>query len=469
MKKSLFFKFLVCYVIVAISMFTLLNTYGVKRLEESLLEGKKTVLYNEASLISSQYMTNYYNESMSLHNLSTQLKTIDTFLNARIWIVNKSGFLILDTRNVGSVTNYVNINEINPTLLDNTFSQSDFISTLITEPVLSVVLPVSMDFSVKGYIVIHAARSSIMNDSIYFLNIINVVFLLFLILMLIVFIYIYYITVIPIRKITIATKEYTSGHFDYPLTLKTSDEYKDLSDAIVFMAGELNNLDDYQKKFVGNISHDFRSPLTSIKGYAEAMIDGTIPPELHEKYLGTILFEAERLTKLTTNLLSLNSFENNGSLLDIVSFDINTVIKRTAESFEGICTKKKITFNLVFSDIEVLVDADMSRIQQVLYNLIDNAIKFSNPNSNINVTVSEKNEKVLISVKDFGSGIPKESIKKVWERFYKSDSSRGKDKKGTGLGLSIVKEIITAHNENINVVSTLGVGTEFMFTLPRSS
>lgn len=469
MKKSLFFKFLVCYVIVAISMFTLLNTYGVKRLEESLLEGKKTVLYNEASLISSQYMTNYYNESMSLHNLSTQLKTIDTFLNARIWIVNKSGFLILDTRNVGSVTNYVNINEINPTLLDNTFSQSDFISTLITEPVLSVVLPVSMDFSVKGYIVIHAARSSIMNDSIYLLNIINVVFLLFLILMLIVFIYIYYITVIPIRKITIATKEYTSGHFDYPLTLKTSDEYKDLSDAIVFMAGELNNLDDYQKKFVGNISHDFRSPLTSIKGYAEAMIDGTIPPELHEKYLGTILFEAERLTKLTTNLLSLNSFENNGSLLDIVSFDINTVIKRTAESFEGICTKKKITFNLVFSDIEVLVDADMSRIQQVLYNLIDNAIKFSNPNSNINVTVSEKNEKVLISVKDFGSGIPKESIKKVWERFYKSDSSRGKDKKGTGLGLSIVKEIITAHNENINVVSTLGVGTEFMFTLPRSS
>lgn len=450
-------------------MFTLLNTYGVNRLEHSLLEGKKTVLYNEALLISSQYMTNYYNESMSLHNLNTQLKTIDTFLNARIWIVNKSGFLILDTRNVGNITSYININEIDDTLLDHTFSQSSSISTLITEPVLSVVLPVSSDFSVKGYIVIHTTLSSIMNDSIYFMNIINVVFLLFLILMLFVLIYIYYITVIPIRKITIATKEYTCGHYDYPLTLKTSDEYKDLSDAIVYMAGELSNLDDYQKKFVGNISHDFRSPLTSIKGYSEAMIDGTIPPELHEKYLGTILFEAERLTKLTTNLLSLNSFENNGSLLDIVSFDINTVIKRTAESFEGICVKKKITINLVFSDIELYVDADMGRIQQVLYNLIDNAVKFSNQNSNINVTVSEKNEKVLVSVKDFGTGIPKESIKKVWERFYKSDSSRGKDKKGTGLGLSIVKEIITAHNENINVVSTVGVGTEFIFTLTKSS
>lgn len=459
---------MICYIVVALSIFGLLNTYGVNRLEQSLIEGKKTVLYNEASLISSQYMTNYYNEAISLNNLSTQLRTIDDFLNARIWIVNKAGFLILDTGNTSPGASYVNINEIHPTFLNHTFSQSDSFGNLIPEPVLSVVLPVSIDFSVKGYIVIHATMKTIMNDSIYFMNIIHIVFLIFLILLLIAFIYIYYITVIPIKKITIATKEYTSGHFDYPLTLKTSDEYKDLSDAIVFMAGELSSLDDYQKKFVGNISHDFRSPLTSIKGYAEAMIDGTIPPELHEKYLNIILFESERLTKLTTNLLSLNSFENNASLLDIISFDINTIIKRTAESFEGICTKRKITINLVFSDFELYVDADMSKIQQVLYNLIDNAVKFSNPNSNINVTVSEKNEKVLVSVKDFGTGIPKESIKKVWERFYKSDSSRGKDKKGTGLGLSIVKEIITSHNENINVVSTVGVGTEFMFTLPKS-
>ena len=110
----------------------------------------------------------------------------------------------------------------------------------------------------------------------------------------------------------------------------------------------------------------------------------------------------------------------------------------------------------------------MSKIQQVIYNLIDNAIKFSHPDSTITIETTEKNEKVFISVKDTGIGIPKDSIKKIWERFYKTDLSRGKDKRGTGLGLAIVKEIISSHNENINVISTEGVGTEFIFTLPMA-
>ena len=234
------------------------------------------------------------------------------------------------------------------------------------------------------------------------------------------------------------------------------------------MASELNSLDDYQKKFVANISHDFRSPLTSIKGYIEAIQDGTIPTEMQDKYLGIVLFETERLTKLTTNLLALNTFDNNGKILEITSFDINHIIKQTAATFEGICTKKKISFKLVFSDRETFVDADLGKIQQVLYNLIDNAIKFSHQNSNIKVSSEVKGDKVFVAVKDYGIGIPKDSIKKIWERFYKLDTSRGKDKKGTGLGLSITKEIINAHNENINVISTENVGTEFIFSLPKT-
>lgn len=466
MKKSLFFKIIICYILVAVSLFALLNTYGESRLKHSLVEEKKTVLYNEASLISSEYMTSYYNGTMPIYNLSTQLKTIDTFLDARIWIVNTSGVITLDTRN--PFPDGENINDINDTFLDNTFIESDAIGELIKVPVLSVILPVSSDFSVKGYIVIHSPLSTIQNDGIHFMNFMNTCLLLCLVLMLIIFAYIYYITVIPIKKIIIAAKEYTGGNYDYSLSIKSSDEYKDLSDAIIYMSGELSSLDDYQKKFVANISHDFRSPLTSIKGYAEAMLDGTIPPELQGKYLNIILFEAERLTKLTSNLLELNSFDNNGTILDITSFDINSVIKSTVESFEGNCIKKRISFNLVFSAREQYVDGDIGKIQQVMYNLIDNAVKFSHPNSKIRISVSEKNEKVLISVKDYGIGIPKENIKRIWERFYKTDSSRGKDKKGTGLGLSIVKEIINAHNENINVISTRDVGTEFIFTLPKS-
>ena len=166
-------------------------------------------------------------------------------------------------------------------------------------------------------------------------------------------------------------------------------------------------------------------------------------------------------------MLTLNTLDSKG-YLSRSNFDINRVVKDTAASFEGTCNAKNINFDLTFSDNIQMVYADLGKIQQVLYNLIDNAIKFSHPNSTIYIQAFIQYEKAFVSVKDKGIGIPKDSVKKIWERFYKTDLSRGKDKKGTGLGLSIVKEIIQAHGENIDVITTEGVGTEFIFSLPRS-
>ena len=249
---------------------------------------------------------------------------------------------------------------------------------------------------------------------------------------------------------------------------KHHDELDYFGDALNYMARELRTLEEDERKFISNISHDFRSPLTSVKGYVEAMKDGTIPVEMQEKYFDIILFETERLTKLTTNLLDINKYGQGGLIMDISDFDINGVIKNTAATFEGACVKKHIMIDLVLTGETMLVTADMSKIQQVLYNLIDNAIKFSNENSSIKIETTDRGEKIFISVKDTGIGIPKNSINKVFERFYKTDLSRGKDKKGTGLGLAIVKEIIQAHKENINVISTEGVGTEFIFSLTKA-
>ena len=196
------------------------------------------------------------------------------------------------------------------------------------------------------------------------------------------------------------------------------------------------------------------------------MLDGTIPPELQDKYLNIILFETERLNKLTNSILELNKYGSHGrTILDTGNFDINHVIKMTAMTFEGRCKEKHLSFELILTGQTLFVRADMSKIEQVVYNLID-AIKFSHNDSTITIETTEKNGKVFVSVKDTGIGIPKDSLNKIWERFYKTDLSRGKDKKGTGLGLAIVKEIIQAHGENINVISTEGVGTEFIFTLP---
>ena len=293
----------------------------------------------------------------------------------------------------------------------------------------------------------------------------------------------------PIEDMAKAANQMSHLDFDVKVPTGSDDELgrlgasiNELSSKLEFTISELktaNNelqkdieqkvqIDEMRKEFIANVSHDFRSPLTSIKGYLEAILDGTIPPEMYEKYLSRVISETERLHKLTESMLTLNSLDAKG-FLSRTNFDINRVIKDTAASFEGTCDSRHIRFDLTFSDNIQMVYADMGKIQQVLYNLIDNAIKFSHDDSVIYIQASSKYEKIFVSVKDTGIGIPRDSIKKIWDRFYKTDLSRGKDKRGTGLGLSIVKEIIQAHGENIDVISTEGVGTEFIFSLPSST
>ena len=272
----------------------------------------------------------------------------------------------------------------------------------------------------------------------------------------------------PLHEITKGASEFANGNLSYQIPVDSENELGYLAKNLNYMADKLNRNGEYQRQFISNISHDFRSPLTSIKGYVEAMIDGTIPVEMQEKYLKIISYEAERLEKLTRGLLTLNELDIQKRMLNIQSFDINQVIKSTAASFEGTCTTRQILLELVLSGKELYARADVEQIQQVLYNLLSNAIKFSPDHSTITIETTEKNDKIFVSVKDHGIGIPKSSINKIWERFYKIDRSRGKDQKGTGLGLAIVKEIISAHGQHINVISTEGVGTEFIFTLEKA-
>lgn len=465
-KKTLWSRFVICFLISGILIFILLNNFGTILLEKQLKASKIGLLINEAELLEDKY-TDYFNEeNLNLDNLSTQIRQIETFLGIRVWFVDSEGVIQADSNGSAAMQN---VNEIDPDLLNENMSENNYYEGIFTGRMLSITRKVAYNYRLRGYIILHYPQKDITEETVHYFNIINICLLIFLPLLFLLLLYLYFITAIPLKNLMKAAKEYSLGNYNYALVLKGLAEYRDLGAAISYMSGELANLDDYQKKFVANISHDFRSPLTSIRGYAEAMKDGTIPYEMQDKYLNIILFEADRLTKLTSNLLELNRFENKGAFLDISSFDINNIIKKTAESFEGTCRERKISLNLVFSSKVIKVDADMGKIQQVLYNLIDNAIKFSHSNSKIKISTEEKGDKVFVSVKDYGIGIPRDSIKKIWERFYKTDTSRGKDKKGTGLGLSITKEIIQAHNENINVISTEGVGTEFIFSLAKSA
>ncbi len=331
-----------------------------------------------------------------------------------------------------------------------------------------MIAPVNYEYSPKGYLLIHKDLSDSEYMESLFLQTILITVVVIYILSFMILLAFRFFVYHPLSKITEAARQYASGNLDYEIPVNTEDEMGYLSASLNYMSSQLRDMEDYQKKFVANVSHDFRSPLTSIKGYVEAMTDGTIPPELHEKYLKIILFETERLTDLTQDLLTLNEFDTKHLLLNRERFDIHEMIKNVAASFEGRCTEKKISIELVLATKHLETMADKRKIQQVLYNLLDNAIKFSEPESSITIETTERGDKIYTSVKDEGIGIPRTSLNKIWERFFKTDLSRGKDKKGTGLGLAIVKEAIQLHGENINVISTEGVGTEFIFSLPKA-
>jgi len=422
----------------------------------------------EAETITNDYMEGYYSGNMSIFDVDNGLKTIDTFADAGIMIVNAAGEVISDSRGLSFDENK-NRRKLPGWLLERDSYVGGNIKELSSNAVVTVVSPIDIDFVLKGYVVLYMEMSEVDKAAVYSIDTLNICFLILGVVFLAALLFLYRISIIPLRAVIKAAREYAQGKFDYKFTIGKNrhDEFKDLMDTIEYMAKELSLMEEYQRKFISNISHDFRSPLTSIKGFATAMIDGTIPPELYNKYLNTICFETDRLTKLTSGLIELGKFDSHQALLDIREFDLHSIIKQTVETFEGSCREKYISLNLIFEGDEAHVMADKGKIEQVLYNLIDNAIKFSRNNSDINITTRSKGNKVIVSVKDYGIGIPKESLKKIWERFYKTDSSRGKDKKGSGLGLSIVREIIQSHGEEIDVISTENAGTEFVFTLSK--
>ena len=465
-KISLRFKFLICYLLLVVLTVGLLNTYGHKLMYQRLLDNAETSIYNEAEEIKSQYLANAYLVKSSITSIRKQLCAIHNATGIRIWISETDGKIIIDSDMQKNKEGY-NINEYDSSLLSKQTVNSTNADNLLSDQSFCVVYPVTSGLDISFYIILSLPVNTLHSQAVQNVDAILICYIIISALLFIALLFLYLQTVIPLKSMQQAAKEYAAGHYDYQMPEYAGHDHTDLAGAIQYLATKMKDTNEYQKNFIANVSHDFRSPLTSIKGYTQAMADGTIPPEMQGKYLDIILFEVERLTKLTNNLLSLSEFENKGVPLEISTFDINKELKRCLATFEQRCTQKHISLDITFDAKTSLVDADQSKIEQVIQNLVDNAIKFSNDDSTIEIHTREKNQKVFVSVKDHGIGIPKESLGKVWKRFYKTDLSRSKDKKGTGLGLPITKEIIENHGENINVISTEGVGTEFIFSLPK--
>lgn len=273
----------------------------------------------------------------------------------------------------------------------------------------------------------------------------------------------------PIRNLEIATTLYSSGDFSYRVPeINSNDELSLLITKFNSMATALSQLENSRRSFVANVSHEFKTPMTTIGGFINGILDGTIPPEKHNYYLGIVSSEINRLSKMVTIMLNISRIETGNIEMNIENFDISQKLISTFLGFEQLITEKNITIE-GFDDLEsAFIHADSAMIDQVIYNLTDNAVKFTNNDGKILVNTASDDYNIYLSITNTGKGIPEKDLKKVFDRFYKVDQSRSTDVKSTGLGLYLIKSIVNLHNGSITVESEENKFTRFTVKLPKN-
>lgn len=276
----------------------------------------------------------------------------------------------------------------------------------------------------------------------------------------------------PLREMRHAVKDFASGQFERRVVVQGNDEIAELGMAFNQMAQSLENLDKTRSSFMANVSHDLRSPMTTIAGFIDAIRDGIIPPEKHDYYLGIISGEIHRLSRLVSSLLDVTRIEAGERKFVMAPFDICEMGRQILISFEQQIEAKQLAVEFLCDEDSMTALADHDAIYQIFYNICDNAVKFSRDDGVLRVGIqrveSEKKNKLQVSVYNQGQGIAAEDIPMVFERFYKGDKSRGLDRSGTGLGMYIAKTIISAHGEDIWVTSAEGKDCQFAFTLKEA-
>ncbi len=270
----------------------------------------------------------------------------------------------------------------------------------------------------------------------------------------------------PMRQMAVAAERFSHGDFSTRVTVHGHDEVARLAESFNAMAEDLDRLEQTRRGFVANVSHELRSPLTSMQGFIGGMLDGTIPQEEQDKYLKIVWDETKRLNKLITTLLDLSHIESGKTPLNRTRFDINEMICRVLARQEPRIDEKKTNVAIDFQNEMCFVIADADRIEQVLVNLIDNAIKYGKEQDGmLGVRTREEGTQVRVTILNDGQGIPAEDLPLIFERFYKVDKAHTTGK-GTGLGLAIVKSIIDQHGKKIQAFSD-GCMTRFEFTLEK--
>ncbi len=271
----------------------------------------------------------------------------------------------------------------------------------------------------------------------------------------------------PLRGMAVAAKSFSTGDFTVRVPAEGEDEIAQLARSFNHMADSMADLESVRRSFIANVSHELKTPMMTIGGFIDGILDGTVPEEKRKQYLEIVSEEIKRLSRMVKSMLSIARIEAGDMKLNPTDFDINELVCRTVFAFEQKIEEKQLEIMGLESD-EVFVNADNDLIHQVIYNLIDNAVKFVNDGGCISFAYAVRDGSVFVSVKNTGAGIAQQELPRLFDRFYKTDKSRSLDKTGVGLGLYIVQTIVNQHKGDLLVKSVEGEYTEFTFSVPAS-
>lgn len=269
----------------------------------------------------------------------------------------------------------------------------------------------------------------------------------------------------PIRKMSKAVTEFAKGDFTSRVEYNGKDEMGELAANINAMATSLENLENMRSSFVANVSHELRTPMTTISGFLEGILDGTVKEEEKDRYISVALDETKRLSRLVNDLLSVTKMESDEFHLNMTEFNLNELLAQELFKFESSVEEKSISLELELSEEDIVVSADSDAVTQIITNLVHNAVKFVPVGGDIRIKTWINNKKAYVEIMNSGEGISGDKLNYIFDRFYKIDDSRSADKTGAGLGLFIVKNLVNRHDERIWAESEVGKYTKFTFSL----
>lgn len=470
--KSLFAKsYLSTAVVLLISCLSLgcvlyfqLYSYSMKEMRATLTSSAQRI-----STATTVYFTNYllYDSMYSLILSSAASED-----NASILIVDTNGAvkIFADPVNAGKGQKMKNVDMpiVNSLLLGNTYAAIGDLNGYYKNKVFTVGVPIISESTgaAIGAVLVSAPVSnmtSLRSDvlGMFALTSTGVLFLVVLIT--------YFIAkgmTSPLKRMSVAAKQFAMGDFSTRVNLRGKDEIAALGEAFDNMAESLQKTEQARQDFIANVSHEMKTPMTTIAGFVDGILDGTIPADKQSYYLQIISSEVRRLSRLVSRLLFASRLQSGAQELNRVRVDVCELIRRVVLGFEQQIFEKNLGVGLDIPDTPLYIHADLDAITQVIYNLTDNAVKYAYENGKVRISARPAGNKVRIEIFNTGKGIPTEDLSFVFDRFYKSDRSRGVDKESFGLGLYIVKAIVNRHGETVSVSSVPGQSCTFRFSMP---